>query len=398
MLFRKSAATIAILLGALTAYACSSDDTDPSPATPVDGGGGGTDGGGTEPAKSGGFQITVSGEDLAVNGYDFAAGAKADDDPPPFVDGWEVRFTHVIVTVDKIRLNEDPDKDPGDPQTLGAQVAEVDGPFAVDAHIGGPITGKSGGPDEKTVAIASINTKSDGTAFDTASRYGFSYDLVPASANAKIVNLDDEGKALYEQGKTKGWSMIYAGVATYKGAAPAAGSVFEKIPTVVNFTLGMKNPSSYVNCQNTDLNQLPSGEFPRGVQPDATKATTAQITIHTDHGFWSKLNIEGTELHFDPIAAHASTYGTADAGPGTVTLEDLVSVDVTAFKTKNDEPLPGRSLVTGYTAPAGTLSYDQNGTTLTPTNSFAAYLQYSAASGGHLNADGECEVKNNFTP
>ena len=31
-------------------------------------------------------------------------------------------------------------------------------------------------------------------------------------------------------------------------------------------------------------------------------------------------------------------------------------------------------------------------------NSLAAYLAYSAASGGHMNADGECEVRNDFTP
>jgi hypothetical protein len=54
--------------------------------------------------------------------------------------------------------------------------------------------------------------------------------------------------------------------------------------------------------------------------------------------------------------------------------------------------------VPDYTAPAGQLKFDANGTSFSKANSFAAFLSYSAASGGHLNADGECEVKNNFTP
>jgi hypothetical protein len=56
--------------------------------------------------------------------------------------------------------------------------------------------------------------------------------------------------------------------------------------------------------------------------------------------------------------------------------------------------LPWRSLVPDYTAPPGQMSYDANGTSLSPPNSLAAYLAYSAASGGHLNADGECALRN----
>ncbi|MBS2012874.1 MAG: hypothetical protein JST00_08310 [Deltaproteobacteria bacterium] len=394
------------LLGLLTvfplgfaAYACSSDDTVTPQPTPTEAGadtGTGTDGGVTP--KSGGFQITVSGEDLAVNGYAFGPDAKAEGDPPAFVDGWEVKFEHVIVTIGNVRLNADPEKDEANPENVGAAVAKLDGTFAVDATIGGPIVGKSGSPDEKTVALGAINAQSDGKAFDPTARYAFSYDIVAASAAAKDVNLDAEGKALYEEAKTKGWATIYVGTATFKGPAPAAGSVFEKMPKQVKFKLGFKNPASYVNCSNTDLQQLPSGEFPRGLQASADKVTTAQITIHTDHAFWNKLNVEGTPLHFDPIAARASTYGNADAGAGTVTIEDLASVDITGFQTKANEPLPRRSLVPDYTAPAGQLAFDANGTTFAAANSFASYLGYSAMSGGHMNADGECVVKPSFTP
>jgi hypothetical protein len=390
----------AMLLAIPAAIAACGDDATSSPLPAVDGGAtdSATDAPGVGPGVKGGFQITVSGEDLAVNGYDFGADSRAEGDPPAFVDGWEVRFRHVIVTVDKIRINADPDKDEGDPTVMGDVVASVDGPFAVDTTIGGDIVGKSGSPDEKTIAIATIDKRTSGEAFDPAQRYAFSYDFVAASAAAKPVNLDAEGSALYEEAKAKGWAMIFEGSATYKGSAPAAGSVFEKIPREVRFKLGLTNPSSYINCANTDLNQLASGEYPRGIQVSADKVTVAQITIHTDHLFWSKLNVEGTELHFDPIAAIASTYGTPDAGPGEVTIEDLAAVDVTGFKTRAGEPLPGRSLVPDYSAPAGQLAFDPNGTTFASANSFAAYLAYTASSGGHLNEVGECTVKNNFTP
>jgi hypothetical protein len=402
MSIRKAVGLLPVGLVALAAYACSDDTTTPN-GTPTGDGGApdvaqNNNDSGPAPAEKGGFQITVSGEDLAITGYDFGANPSVGDSPPPFVDGWAVKFEHVIVTLDKIRLNADPDKDEANPETVGAVVASANGPWAVDATIGGPIVGKSKSPQEKTVAIASINKQTDGKPFDAAQRYAFTYDMVAASASATLVNLDAAGKTLYEEAKTKGWSMILAGTATYKGPAPAAGSVYAKIPKEVKFKLGFKNPSSYINCQNTDLNQLPSQEYPHGVQASADKVTTVQITIHTDHAFWSKLNIEGTELHFDPIAANASTYGTVNAAPGTVTIEDLANVDVTGFKAKNGDVLPGRSLVTGYDAPSGQLTFDPNGTTFATANSFASYLAYSASSGNHLNEDGKCTVKNNFTP
>ena len=413
----KTFAFTTLFVGAGVAVACSSDDDTKPAGTGSSSGTSGTSSGGTSGSSGtsggsssgdttftppqdpgpGGFLVTVSGEDLATLGYDWTTTSKADGDPPAFVDGWAVKFEHVIVTVDKIRVNADPDKDSANPQTVGAVVASVDGPFAVDATIGGNIPGKSGSADEKTVAIAAIAKQASGDAFDPTARYAFSYDLVAASASAKLVNLDAEGKQLYEDAKAKGYAMVFAGTATYKGAAPEASSVFAKIPKTVKFTLGFKNPSSYINCQNTDLDAVSDDEFPRGIQASAAKSTTAQITIHTDHGFWDKLNIEGTPLHFDPIAANSSTYGTADS-TGVVTIDDLVNVDVTGFKTKAGDVLPGRSLVSDYTAPAGQLKFDPNGTSFTKANSYAAYLAYSAASGGHLNADGECEVKNNFTP
>ncbi len=349
----------------------------------------------SDPGK-GGFLVTVSGEDLAAVGYDWTSASLSDGDPPAFVDGWAVKFEHVIVTVANVHVNADPDKDEGNPQNVGALVASDDGPYAVDATIGGDVVGKSESPDEKTIPIAAFAKQDNGKAFDPEARYAFSYDLVPASPDAKLTNLDADGRALYAEAKEKGWSMIYAGTATYQGPEPEADSVFSKMPTEVKFTLGLTNPSSYINCRNTDLAAV-GDEFPRGIQASATKSTVVQITVHTDHGFWDTLNVEGTPLHFDPIAANSSTYGMPTKA-GVVTIEDLVDVDVSGFTTKNGDPLPWRSLVSDYTAPTGQMKYDTNGTSFKRVNSFASYLAYSAASGGHMNADGECEVKNNFKP
>ena len=337
----------------------------------------------------GGFLVTVSGEDLASVGYDWRPGITAK--APAFVDGWALKFEHVLITVDTLSVNEDPDRNEGDPRQLGAAVASARGPWAIDAAIGGDVIGKSG---EKAVAIAAFSEQASGAAFDPESTYAFSYDLVSASADAKWVNLDASGQALYEEAIRKGWSMVLDGTATYNG--PEGSSVFAKMPKELHFTLGLTNPSSYVNCRNTDLTEV-GGEFPRGIKASAEQSQTVQITIHTDHVFWDTLNVEGAQLHFDPIAALSSNYGSPDAA-GQVTNEDLASADVSGFKTRDGDPLPARSLVPDYEAPAGQLRYDTNGTSLKSVNSFLSFLSFSAASGGHLNADGECEIKNNFTP
>jgi hypothetical protein len=363
------------------------------------GGGGGEAPGEFQPPGDpgeGAFWVTVSGEDLALLGYDWSPTSEANGDPPAFVDGWAVRFTHVIITVDHLRINADPDRDEANPLQLGPLVASADGPWAVDVTIGGNVVGKSGSPDERTVPIAAFSSQANGQDFDPTARYAFSYDLVAASEGARIVNLDAEGLELYDRARQSGWSMIFAGTAEYRGPAPDAGSVFAAIPKEVSFTLGLVNPSGYVNCRNTDL-QAVGDEFPRGIQANANASTTVQITMHTDHMFWDALNVEGTPLHFDPIAAQASTYGMPDS-PGIVTTDDLAGVDITGFTTAGGEPLPWRSVVPDYTAPAGQMTYNSNGTSFTVANGLAAYLAYSAASGGHMNADGECEVRNDFTP
>jgi hypothetical protein len=97
-----------------------------------------------------------------------------------------------------------------------------------------------------------------------------------------------------------------------------------------------------------------------------------KITVHSDHGFWDTLNVEGTPLHFDPVAANASTYGTPTT-PGAVSIEDLADVDVTGFTNKDGDALPWRSLVSDYAAPSGQMKYDPNGTSFKRVKSFASF-------------------------
>jgi len=111
-------------------------------------GGGSTGNGGT-------LQITASGEVLALGGYAFPP-ATADD--PAFADGWDMKFTRFIAVLDNIRLSEDPDTSPTDQSKTGKLVAQINGPWAVDMHKGGPLAGK-GGTDEQSVAIDVIENQ-----------------------------------------------------------------------------------------------------------------------------------------------------------------------------------------------------------------------------------------------
>ena len=126
-----------------------------------------------------------------------------------------------------------------------------------------------------------------------------------------------------------------------------------------------------------------------------TGPSILQLTTHLDHAFWDRLNEEGAPVHFDQLAAVASTYGMPSAPPGVVTIDDLEGLDHTSFVTRAKEPLPARSLVSDYAAPAGTLSFDANGSKF-PKSSYGAFLRYSQAAGYHLNADGECLIRRNF--
>src|SRR5207302_3660283 len=173
-----------------------------------------------------------------------------------FVDGWEIHFTKLLTTIDKIKLYANPDTSPTDQSQVGALVAEVDGPFAIDLHKGGPLAGK-GGTNEQAFAIATLENqnKNGSKDFDPSVRYAFGFDLVPATASAQFLQLASSD-ADYADMVANGYVVLYVGTATWKGGASCtstnASFDFTKLPSVVNFRLGFKTPTTYLNCQNHD--------------------------------------------------------------------------------------------------------------------------------------------------
>jgi hypothetical protein len=350
---------------------------------------------------NGSILFDISGEVLALGGYGFPP-ATADD--PAFVDGWEIKFTELIVTVDKIKISEDPDTDPGNESKVGKLVGEVDGPFAVDLHKGGPIMGK-GGADEQAVQLATRDNQNlnGGAGFETDKRYAFGFDVVPASAAAKMINLDAQGAADYALMQQSGYTVLYVGTATFKGTNCTPNDPeFAKLPPVVNFRLGFKSPTTYINCQNPDLDPAtPLGmeEHERGIVTKANQQVIAQLTIHTDHPFWESF-IHDSPAHFDMVAARAA----GATGVPTVVLEDVVGVDPTAITDKQNNPVPWRTCTSFYTPPSsGQMSFDSQGIPVNPAGDPGTsirdlydYMTYNQSTQGHLNSDGLCYVSRNY--
>jgi hypothetical protein len=384
---RKYLGILGLLASTALASACGGEGTTSS-----------TGSGGGAPAAGGSFVFTASGEVLALGGYDFPFTDAG------FVDGWEVKFTELLVTVDKITVSDNPDLDPGDESKTGNVVGQVDGPWAIDLHKGGPLAGK-GGTDEQAVQIATLDkqNKNGDEAFEGDTRYAFGFDIVAAAAGAKLVNLDDAGKADYEIMKQKGYAVLYVGTATFEGTAcTPADPEFDKLPKVVNFKLGFKSPTSYVNCQNPDndpAKALGDEEHQRGIVVKENQAVTAQLTIHTDHPFWESF-VHDSPAHFDPIAArYVGAVGTPMA-----VLEDVIGVDPTGIKDKDGNDLPWRTCTKDYTPTGiGTIHFDPGSIPIDPTGDQSKvihdlydFMTYNQSTQGHLNSDGLCFVKRNY--
>src|SRR2546428_9590878 len=223
---------------------------------------------GGSPPTGGKTQSTASGEVLALGGYGFppASGAVA------FVDGWEIRFTKFLTTIDKIKLYTNPDTSPTDQSQVGSLVAELDGPWAIDLNKGGPLVGK-GGTDEQAYPIAVLDNqnKNGAKAFDPATGYAFGFDLIPATASAAFLQLQSNDPD-YQDMITNGYVVLYVGKATWRGngaggaactSPPGSSFDFTTLPQVVNFRLGFKTPTTYLNRQNPD-NHPPLGNGGHG--------------------------------------------------------------------------------------------------------------------------------------
>ncbi len=356
----------------------------------------------------GGLYLTASGEALAVTGYDFPP---ASGDDTFLVDGWIFKLDHEIVTVDHVKLWETPDKVPADQSQHGAQVAHADGPWAIDLHLGGPLTGEGGAP-EQAQPFAGIKSKDNGGAFDTTIRYAFGFDTVPATAGATKVNLDADGESEYDFMVQNGYSVLYVGTVSRPATDPCAtagGTAydFSKLPATLKFRLGFATPTSYVNCQNgSEFPGVPgiNGEdYPRGVQFRSDRSVIGQVTVHADHPFWESF-AEDSSLRFDQIAAQYVGVSNPVA-----TVEDMRGVDFTAFTDKTGAVFPMRSCVDSslYMPPyaAGdqlhfdplTVPVNKNGSDAKKAlKDYFDYIRYSQSTQGHLNSQGLCFVSRNY--
>ena len=236
----------------------------------------------------GGVLFAASGEVLALSGYAYTHNTI---DAPAFVDGWQVRFTRLLGTVDKLSLSSNPDVDPGN-QALtgpppgaigGGGVAELDGPWAVDlAHRGVENIAGKGEPGVQAVTIAALRNQNRNSGKPLATdgtRYAFGFDVVPASASALLVNLDADAQVDYTQMVAEGCAVLYEGTATFEGGTlpgyEACNAGHESWPTAVPFRLCFKSPTTYRNCQNADLTGEPlaGDDYQRGIPIDSTHST-----------------------------------------------------------------------------------------------------------------------------
>jgi hypothetical protein len=363
----------------------------------------------------GGILFAASGEVLALTGYPFPPVNMGD---PAFVDGWDVRFTRLLVTVDNITLSSNPDQSQGNESQTGPVVARVQGPWAIDLAHGDPsyLPGK-GGPGEQAVPIAALPHSS---AFATdGTRYAFGFDLIAAakqtadSRHTMNVNIDAPGLADYQEMEQNHCAVFYVGTATFKGGTVAGFTTcnsdpeYSNWPATVNFRLCFKSPTSYVNCQNPDndpATAFPNEEHQRGIAFKSNQSVIAQITIHTDHPFWDSV-LHDSPAHFDQFAARVVGQ---DAGTTPTATVDLTKgVDYTSYTDALGRKLNWRYCIAPPTDVHpqfnGPMAFDpQNVPSCTNKNSatglcdYSDYTTYNQSTQGHLNSNGLCFVKRNY--
>lgn len=331
--------------------------------------------------------VTVSAEGLGARGYPFPP---RPGDTTAFVDGWQVRFSRILAVVDRITIAEDPDRNPGDQGQVGAVVAELRGPWAVDLVKSGDADDKGGaGRVAHRLPVELANT------LELDRRYAFGYDLAVASAQVQRINFGAADPD-YQEMIDKGLRLLLIGTATFLGTDCTASRQdfdFGKLPSRVTFRFGFANSVTYRNCQNPENTGAALGqdEFQRGVQVLSNAPTVAQITLHTDHLFWTTV-VHGGVPMFDQFAARAKP----DGQQVTVTLDDCAQAPIAPVTDQDGSPLPWRSCVstTLYQLPSNPpdMTFYTQGQPLRDLRDFVAF---NAATMGHLNADGICYVQRN---
>jgi hypothetical protein len=384
----------------------------------------------TDPGP-GGILFAASGEVLALTGYPFPPANPGD---PAFVDGWDVHFSRLLVTIDNITLSDGPNVRPGDESCTEPTVAKVSGPWAVDlAHSDPSYLPGKGGPGEQAVPIAALAHQNyppgNSAAFDTsgATPYAFGFDMVPATTSAMNVNLDAAGLTAYAQMLADGCSILYVGTAKFQGTsctcptasapnAPCDPSIYgaAKWPQVgdsVPFHLCFRSPTTLVNCQNPDndpAQPLAGEEHERGILFKSTSSVIGQVTIHTDHPFWDSV-LHDSPAHFDQFAARVAGMGPTGQNVSypTATLEMTKGVDYAAYRDAVGNALNWRYCIAPPTDVhpqfVGAMAFDPQSIPRAAGSDacqglrdYYDFATYNQSTQGHLNSDGLCYVARHY--
>ena len=401
---RTSTFAVATILSSFLLAACGKGSSTSTPATPGPNCPPGTatalnatctpDFTATAPNAAGSIQVTFSGETLGVNGLPFQPVSQGD---PVFVDGWSVSFDEILVVVGNFKLAPGATQSPNW-STIETPVATSTGPYVLDVHKPAGFVGKDG--VEPAGPIFVWNAQDDGTAFDTGTRYSFSYSTEKASYPATQINLTAAQFPDYDMMVQKGWSKLYRGTATYVGTGSYPDATiqakFAAFPTTIHFAFGWNDGTQNLDCINPDFGDE-TDLANRGIQPTSSGAVIAQVTLHVDHAFWDILKQEGAPLRFDPIAAWAPQ-GTTAASP--FLINTLASTPLAATFS-DGTPLPDRApdqtqlsgtpFTTDQSNPAQ-VTLGLNGVPASGIGGLADYMAFSAQSQMHLNANGLCYI------
>jgi hypothetical protein len=247
-------------------------------------------------------------------------------------------------------------------------------------------------------------TERGGDAFAADERYAVGYETLAASDGATRVNLDAESGALYGAMIERGYSVLYAGSATFEGDECESSDPsydFAIIPKNVPFELGFSAPTAYVNCQNqaNEGDPFDDEEYQRGIAIPSSAVATAQLTFHLEHAFYSALRHEPS-LYFDQIAARL----VGKAAGASVTLEDLEGVDPTALTDGAGAALPNRTC-DGSALPRGrqrsfdtaNVPVDPGGDPENALRDYRDFITFATSTQGHFNGgEGLCFVERRY--
>lgn len=347
------------------------------------------------------IDVQISGEELATDGFLFPDGSEV-----TIVDGWELKFAHVLVTVGNVSLSENPDRSPSDQSQTGRVVAEVEGPWVIDIHKEGSAPGAGGEGTAVPLFTFENQNRNGNRSFDPTLRYAFGYDILPATRDATPVNFDGDAdaEAAYEEMIEEGYSVYYVGTATFRGTDCETSDAeydFEQLPKTVAFRLGFTTPSTFINCQNEENegDAFDGEAFQRGIPIFSNRPSVAQITLHLDHPFYSDVEHEPA-LYFDQFAAQL----VGKAPSSVLTMQDVLDTDPTGFRDGSGTALPWR-VCDGSNLPGekqrafevGSVPFDPSADPLDALRDYRDYVHYVQSTTGHLNGgEGLCFVQRNY--